>query len=333
MKRFACLLLVSILSTASAFAATRLEGPSNISEEAQEYLAARPVGDMGSGADMMADPKMLERMRSSLNKMFISNAREIDPELFLTAQEMGSTKGFWVNTTAPEKPGKVILYFHGGGHILGSAETNLGSALRIYQSSGIPVLSVEYRLAPEHPFPADLDDAYAAYNWLLEQGYTPQQIGVYGDSAGGGISLALGLKLKQQQETLPGAIAVLSPLADVEGIGDSHITLINADPVLRSAPSDRYDLYAGDADVTDPLLSPIHGDYTGFPPLLIQVGTRERLLSDSVRLAQSARASGVDVTLDVWDGMWHGWHDTPAIPEAEEACKQLGEFFAKHLED
>ena len=129
----------------------------------------------------------------------------------------------------------------------------------------------------------------------------------------------------------PAAVAVLSPSVDYTDAGDTRITLRDVDPVLRTASSGSHDAYVGDADVRNPLISPIFGDYAGFPPLLIQVGTREILLSDSIRLARRARAADVDVTLDVWDGMWHGWHDSPTVPEAEQACREIAAFFTERL--
>ena len=166
---------------------------------------------------------------------------------------------------------------------------------------------------------------------MLDQGYKAENIGVYGDSAGGGLTLAMALAAREEGLPLPGALVVVSPGIDYTGSGDSYITLADVDPVLRTDPAPRRADYAGDADLSDPLLSPVYANYTGFPPLLIQVGTREVLLSDTVRLARNARAAGVDVTLDVWDGMWHGWHDTPGLPEADQACTEIAEFFASRL--
>jgi len=279
----------------------------------------------------MSDPTRMAKLRKALGAMFLKSALKIDPDLYLTKQAMNDVTGYWVNSSKPEKTGRVILYLHGGGHILGSAQTNLGSAIRVHKASGIPVLSVEYRLAPEHPFPADLNDAVAAYRWLLDQGYEGGEIGVYGDSAGGGLAVGLGLVAREQHLPMPAAIAVLSPLLDVSRVGDTRVTLADIDPVIRSAIGGRYGMYVGDADPRNPLLSPVYAHYNDFPPLLLQVGTRERLLSDSVRLARQARNHGVDVQLDVWDGMWHVWQDTPDVPEAEQACRELADFFTRNL--
>ena len=126
---------------------------------------------------------------------------------------------------------------------------------------------------------------------------------------------------------------MLSPSVDYTDVGDTRITLRDVDPVLRTMSAGSHDAYVGDADVRNPLISPIFGDYEDFPPLLIQVGTREILLSDSIRLARRARAVDVDVTLDVWDGMWHGWHENSSVPEAEQACREIAAFFAERLSD
>jgi acetyl esterase/lipase len=314
----------------AASADERFPAPTNLSPEAQAYLDKLKTGAMPD-RDVSSNPKMLATVRNALGKMFLRNAREIVPDLYLTKQDMDGITGYWVNSPAPDQPGRVIIYLHGGGYILGSPETNLGSALRVTAAAGVPVLSVQYRLAPEHPFPAGLDDALQAYRWLLDNGYSGHDIAVYGDSAGGGLTLALVLAARERGWALPAAVAVLSPLTDIRQQGDSRITLKDVDPILRTPVGGRYLMYAGEASETNPFISPVYGSYTDFPPLLIQVGTREKLLSDSVRLARVARADGADVTLDVWDGMWHGWHDTPDLPEAEQACEAMAAFFLRQF--
>jgi acetyl esterase/lipase len=191
---------------------------------------------------------------------------------------------------------------------------------------------VEYRLAPEHPFPAGLDDALAAYRWLLDEGMDAQSIGVFGDSAGGGLTLALALKIRDTGLPQPGALVAISAAVDLTGQGDTQATLLEDDIVLGPPNLERSRLYAGEAGLNDPLVSPIYADLTGLAPLLIQVGTRERLLSDSVRLARHARRDGVDVTLDVWEGMWHVWQDHPTLPEAEQATAEIAAFFNERLQ-
>jgi acetyl esterase/lipase len=275
------------------------------------------------------DPVYMERMRKALGGMFLRTARKIDPDFVLTAQTLNGVDAYWVNREAPSAPGPVIIYLHGGGHVLGSAQQNVATPLRVTRESGIPVLSVEYRLAPEHPFPADVDDAVSVYKALLKLGYQAGQIGVFGDSAGGGLAVSMVLAARSEGLPLPGAVAVLSPSVDHTRLGDTRQTLVNFDPVLRSASDSS--LYVGDTPTDDPLLSPVFADFREFPPLLIQVGSREVLLSDAVLLARKARRDGADVVLDVWDGMWHVWQDTPDLPEAELACTELGAFFRQRL--
>jgi len=278
----------------------------------------------------LTDPEQLARLRTALGKLFLSSAREIEPDLYLTPATGAPVESFWVNSAAPETTDRIIIYLHGGGHVLGSARTNLASAVRV-ALAGIPVLTVEYRLAPENLFPAGLEDALTVYEWLLDSGYSGESIGVYGDSAGGSLSLGLTLLARQEGLPLPGAVAALSPSIDFLRSGDSYLTLAEFDPVVRSASAKRDARFRGETPADDPLLSPLYADYSEFPPLLIQTGTRDRYLSDSVRLARAVRAQGSEVTLDVWDGMWHVWQDSPGIPEAEQACRELAAFFERNL--
>ncbi len=304
--------------------------PATVSEQAQAFYARAQIGSVPAGDS--GDPERLERIRNMLGRMFRGYAEEISTNFELIAQNLNGVPAFWIKTPATRRTDKVIVYLHGGGYILGSAETNLGSALRIGSAAGIPVLSVDYRLAPEHPFPAALDDAATAYSWLLDNGYRGGDIAVYGDSAGGGLALALTLHLRDSGTPLPASVAALSPSTDITGRGDTRATLADFDPVLRSTGGGRNLLYAGDEPLDHPLISPVYADYHAFPPLLIQVGTREKLLSDSVRLARRARGDGVNVTLDVWEGMWHGWHDHPDLPEAEQASGEVAQFFLTYFD-
>lgn len=314
-----------------AYAASPNPVPANLSEEAQAYLARTPLGNLPEPATQNID--RLKKTRAGLDRMFMGFALAIDPDFYTTRQDINGVPVYWVNSELPDKPGPVIIYLHGGGHLVGSAEAGAATGIRIKGAAGIPVISVEYRLAPEHPYPADIEDIMQVYIGLLEFGYQADQIAVYGDSAGGALSLALALEARNRNLPMPAAVAVMSPMADVKHLGDTRITLVDFDPVLRQPLANRYQMYVGDADPADPLLSPVYADYSDFPPLMIQVGTRERLLSDSVRLARKARKDGADVRLDVWDGMWHGWQAMPNLPEAEEACEELAIFLAHHLAD
>jgi epsilon-lactone hydrolase len=225
----------------------------------------------------------------------------------------------------------IILYLHGGGYVSGSPSSHRGTVSQIVNASGVAALLLDYRLAPEHPYPAALEDATQAYKWLLSEGYAPQQIIIAGDSAGGGLTLATLLKLRDEGVPLPAGAATISPWTDLEGTGESVHTRARQDPWLK--PGDLHlpvNNYTQGQDTTHPYISPLHGDLRGLPPLLIQVGDAEILLSDSERFAAKAQAMGVDVSLKIWPGMWHVWHAFYAVvPEAKRAIEELAEF-VKH---
>jgi acetyl esterase/lipase len=193
------------------------------------------------------------------------------------------------------------------------------------------VLAVDYRLAPEYPFPAALDDCVAAYRWLLSNGVSPDQIVIAGDSAGGNLTLSTALILRDAGDPLPAALICISPMTDLACTGETYWT--NKDPML--APQVALDMarqYAGNTPLDAPLLSPHYADLHGLPPLLIHAGEHELLLSDAIRLAERARCAGVDTRLQVWPGMWHVWHlFTPFLPEAVEAVEDIGVFIRANL--
>lgn len=231
----------------------------------------------------------------------------------------------WI-TPAEVSCQSVILYLHGGGWIMGWYNSHRWMVSHICQAAGCRALAVDYRLAPEHPFPAALEDCLAAYRWLVESGTSPQEIVIAGDSAGGNLALTTLMALRDAGDELPAAAVCISPMTDLEGTGDSFRqaddALLKADSALSMARA-----YYADRDPRLPLISPQYGDLAGLPPLLIQVGEDEILLSDSLRLAEKAKAAGVDVSLVVWPGMWHVWHTlVPYLPEAKSAIADIGVF-------
>ena len=239
----------------------------------------------------------------------------------------------WV--TAPgASPERVILHLHGGAYIVGSVNTHRTLATDLSRVTRARVLVVEYRLAPEHPFPAAVDDALIAYRWLLSQGISPERLVVTGDSAGGGLAVALLVAARDAGEPMPTAAVCLSPFVDLAMTGASLKTKVKADVMLQAelfAPVIK--AYLGEADPCAPLASPLYADLYNLPPLLIQVGTDELLLDDATRLAARARAAGVEVALEVWDGMFHTWQAWGSIlPEAGRAMAHIGEFVCAHLE-
>ncbi|MEH7334342.1 alpha/beta hydrolase [Neobacillus drentensis] len=223
---------------------------------------------------------------------------------------------------------KVILYLHGGGYEYCSVQTHRTLAAGIGKAAGVKVLLPEYRLAPEHPFPAAIEDAVRVYRWLLEEGYQASNIIVAGDSAGGGLSLAAALVLRDQNGPLPAGIVCLSPWVDLTSSGESYETNRSLDPYLNVEGVWKVAReYAGGESLDHPLISPVFADLTGLPPLLIQVGNHEILQSDAELLAAHARKAGVDVSFKVWDGMWHVWQMSgDFLPEARNAIQEIGAF-------
>jgi monoterpene epsilon-lactone hydrolase len=193
-------------------------------------------------------------------------------------------------------------------------------------------LLIEYRLAPEHPFPAAVEDSVAAYRWLLKEGFDPARIAVAGDSAGGGLTVATMVKLRDENEPLPAAAVCLSPWVDMEGIGESMKTRAEVDPIVERGPLlEMAEAYLGGADPRTPLAAPLYADLKGLPPMLIQVGTAEVLLDDSTRLAEEAKKAGVDVTLEPWEDMIHIWQFFASmVPEGRDAVDRIASFIHKH---
>lgn len=246
----------------------------------------------------------------------------------------GGVPAEWVYADSSQQ-NKVIIYFHGGGYNWGSCNTHRELAARLSLASNARVLLVDYRLAPEHPFPAALDDAISGYKWLLAQGFTANDIVMAGDSAGGGLTLATAVSLRDQTIALPSALLCLSPWADLEMSSDTMNSKASVDPMLSEASLAVWAKHYIAADQgNNPLISPIHANFHGLPPLLIQAGEDEVLLGDALLVAERAKAAGVDVTLDVWPHMWHVWQAMALIvPEARQAISQLGTFVSEHWRD
>jgi len=221
-----------------------------------------------------------------------------------------------------------VLYLHGGGYCIGSVATHRDLVSRLVRATGGQALAIDYRLAPEHPFPAALDDATAVYRWLLSSGIDPAQLVIAGDSAGGGLTIATLVALRDAGDPLPAAAVCVSPWADLECRGESITSKADLDPILRQESLLKWGkLYLGDAGPRSPLASPIHADLTGLPPLLIMVGTAELLFDDATRLAERAQAAGVDVTLESWEEMIHVWPLFAALlPEGQQALDRMGAF-------
>jgi monoterpene epsilon-lactone hydrolase len=228
---------------------------------------------------------------------------------------------------------QVILYFHGGGYVVGSCPAHRAIVAKFVKDSGVGALLFGYRLAPEHPFPAALEDAMAAYGWLLAQGVPASQIVFVGDSAGGGLCLATLLAIRDQGLPLPAAAVALSPWTDLKCTGESYQTKLKVDPATWPGSWTVFSqYYAKDNDPDLPGISPLYGDLQGLPPLLIYAGSDEVLLDDSTRFAEKAKNAGVEVTLKVGEGMFHCFPVcAPLFPEAKQAMAEICTFIKTYI--
>jgi len=234
---------------------------------------------------------------------------------------------------APEsEDSRVILYLHGGGYLFGSARTHRVMLAHMARAAKARVLALDYRLAPEIPFPAPVEDSVSAYRWLLAEGISAKKMVIGGDSAGGGLAVAALVALRAVGEPMPAAGVCISAWTDMKSTGQSHTTNAESDPsVSKERLLKIAKVYLDGKEPTAPLASPIHADLTGLPPLLLQVGSIEVLLDDSTLLKSRAKAAGVSVEMEVWDDMPHVWHHyAPILPEARKAIGRIGEFVLEH---
>ena len=272
----------------------------------------------------------LEESRSGFEQL--ANMFPTAADVSTEAVEAGGVPAEWVGVPESREE-RVILYLHGGGYVIGSLATHRSLVSRLARAAQARSLSVDYRLAPEHPFPAAVEDATAAYRWLLGSGVEASRVVIAGDSAGGGLTLAALLALRDAGDPLPGAGVCLSPWTDLEGTGASAQPGGADDPLLDlEGLREMGRHYFAEGDARHPHAAPLYGDYAGLPPLLIQVGTRELLLDDARRVAERARAAGVDVELEEWAGLIHVWQMFgDGIPEAVDAVNKIGEFVRKRI--
>ncbi|HXW17093.1 MAG TPA: alpha/beta hydrolase [Candidatus Acidoferrales bacterium] len=240
---------------------------------------------------------------------------------------IGKASADWLATQGADAH-RVVLYLHGGAYVLCSAHGYREMTSRIARAAGARTLVLDYRLAPENPFPAGLQDAVAAYRWLLEQGVAPASIVIAGDSAGGGLTLATLVSLRDAGVPLPSGAVCISPWIDLECTGATMETKAEVDPLCtKESLLKEAAVYLAGENARHPLASPFYADLRGLPPLLIQVGSEETLLEDGHRLERRAKSAGVAVELQVFEGMPHVWHVFASyLPEAQEAIDRIGEF-------
>ncbi len=266
----------------------------------------------------------LEKHRQSQNYLgaILGNTREIHYQEI----DIDGMYAEWVRVNRAHMKKYVILHCHGGGYSTGSSLYARTLTSKLTASTSMDLLCFDYRLAPEHPYPAALEDALKAWNYLMLLGYGARDVILTGDSAGGNLALALALKLKQEERLLPGGIVLMSPWADLTSSGESFVSRASLDPVLNREYIERMiSAYAEGQDLTEPLISPLFGSFEGFPPVYIQAGENEILLSDSIRLHRAFAEANVPVKLDVYEGMWHVFQMSP-VKKAREAMDKCAEF-------
>lgn len=279
----------------------------------QDWIRVTPVSANGVPGEWVEVPDGAPQDLSSIENM-PGNLVQSSPE---------------VTATPDEQPGagKVLLYLHGGGYIVCSPATHRLMVARICREAGLKALVIDYRLAPEHPFPAAVEDAEAAYRWLLAAGHRPEDIVIAGDSAGGGLTMSLLLTLREQNMPMPAGAALLSPWTDLALTGWTMLTNARRDPMLRlDSASLAVRHYLQDTIPTHPIASSIYADLTGLPPLYVQVGENEILLDDSKRIVDIAQNHGVDASLEIWPGMPHVFQAFAHVPESKPAIEGIGAF-------
>ena len=335
-KEFFIATIVSYFAVSHALAEEpAVHVPSTISEQAQKFIRESPTN--------WPTPKTLAEWEA-----FQRDAEAAGVEKSALAfRKLGRTKeikkygGVEVHVLTPKRVNpqhadKAMIWIHGGGYVFNSARCTYQSCLPLADLTGLEVYSIEYRLAPQHPYPAGLDDCVTAYRGILEEeGIESNKIGMFGISAGGSMILSLVLRAQQEGLPLPGAIASVTPGADMSITGDSYYTLDGVDSMLTThLVRTVAEVYANGNDLKDPLISPVYAEYSkSFPPTIIQTGTRDLLLSNCVRLHRKMKDAGVNVELSVWEGMWHSFIVNPNsnFPEAKRGFQELADFFRKHL--
>ena len=272
----------------------------------------------------------IAQMRRDANQR--SKAFALAADVTVEPVSANGVKAEWTSTPQAAR-NKAILYLHGGGYVLCSLDSHRHLAAEAGRASGTKTLAIDYRLAPEHPFPAPVEDTLAAYRYLLDSGFEPGHIAIAGDSAGGGLAIGAMLAIREAGLPLPGCGWCISPWVDMEATGQSFIDRAEADPTVQKATIlTMAQWYLGEADPRHPHAAPVHGDLHGLPPLMIQVGADETLLDDSVALARKAGASGVPVDLQIWPEMIHIWHIYfPVLSAGRRAIAAGGAFVRNAL--
>lgn len=272
----------------------------------------------------MVETNDIEKQRQSQNNLgtLLTVNKDVKYENLI----IDNIESEWVCPVARHLNKYIILYCHGGGYFTGSLKYARSITSKLALATSMDVLSFDYGLAPEHPYPAAIDDAEKVWNYLLHKGYGSKNIIVAGDSAGGNLALVLLLRLKEQERFMPRGLVLLSPWTDLTLSGKSYESRAEIDPVLDAQYLDSaIKSYAEGEDLVSPSISPIYGDFTGFPPTYIQVGSNEVLFNDSTMLQKQMQKADVLAQLDIFKGMWHVFQMSP-FKKANEAMDKIGDF-------
>lgn len=292
-------------------------------------LEVEALIDQFRAVDILSLPSVAA-MREAIGGIALTNPVPKD----ITCEEVaiGSVKAEWVKAPGVSAE-KVMLYFHGGGYVIGSLNSHRELVARLSRASGISALALEYGRAPERPFPTAVKDATAAYRWLVARGFDPSRIAIAGDSAGGGLAIAALVALRDAGDPLPACGVCMSPWVDLEATGDSYVTRAKRDPLCnRKGILNLAKLYLAGHDPRLPLAAPLHADLRNLPPLLIHVGEAETLYDDAVRIAKRAQEAGVAVVLQDWQDMPHVFQlFAPGFEESNQSVEEIGGFIAAHL--
>jgi len=300
--------------------------PVHLSAAAQAYLRDPDIVEYPTS---WTDPWSVQEFRELAHPMWCGLNDLLDFEYTVEHDCVDGVAVERISVGAPATD-TVLLHFHGGMYCAGTPEIDRVLNAPIARATGLEVISPDYRLAPEHPFPAAVDDAVKVYRSLVEQA---RRVAVFGESAGGGLAAACTVAIRDAGLPAPAALGLISPMLDLTGSSDTYRTLAPNDPDYfdTAALLEPAAAYAAGTPLDDPLVSPLCADLTGLPPALIQVGSREVLLGDSIRFARAARSAGVEVTLDVLDGGWHNFPIWYGVPEADEAVAAMAQFLRSSL--
>lgn len=300
------------------------------------FVTALRVQRMAVAGDVEIGPETpeqeLERYALGIRERFEAVANYTpQPDWASHREAEAPTGGLWVESERSD-PDRYLLHLHGGAYLMGSPETHRGLGATLARVGRTQVYLPRYRLAPEHRFPAAVEDAMTAYRWMLEEaGADPARLAVSGDSAGGGLALAMLCEARDEGLPLPACYVGLSPWVDLAGTGDSITERDARDPWLDGrmiVPAGRG--YAGETPLDHPRVSPLYADLSGLPPMLVHAGTDEVLYDDGRRIVERARAAGVDASFGEWQGMWHVFQAFPGIPESRWALREIGAFIRRH---